>query len=231
MFSVVKTRERDLARHLRRAEGASIKDIARRVGVSVSSVSIWVRDIELTPEQHAALAMRNVAYNRQMSGTWRQAANRRAERVTVQERGRLLAHAGDPLFISGCMLFWAEGGKHRNTLRFTNSDPEMIRFFSGFLRRCFELDDEAIRLTCNLFADHLERQREIECFWLDVAGLPPTCLCKSAVNVYSKYSQKKRRNKLPYGTCRISVSRTWVVQTVFGAIQELGGFTRDSWLE
>jgi hypothetical protein len=107
----------------------------------------------------------------------------------------------------------------------------MIRFFSRFLRRCFELDDEAIRLTCNLFADHLERQRDIESFWLETAGLPPTCLCKSSVNVYSKYSQKKRKNKLPYGTCRITVSRTWVVQTVFGAIQELGGFTRDSWLE
>jgi hypothetical protein len=129
------------------------------------------------------------------------------------------------------MLFWAEGGKQRNTLRFTNSDPEMVRFFVNFLRRCFELDDEAIRLTCNLFADHVERQREIEQFWLNVAGLPDTCLCRSTVNVYSKYSQKKRKNKLPYGTCRIAVSRTRVVQSVFGAIQELGGFERPEWLE
>jgi transcriptional regulator with XRE-family HTH domain len=65
MFSEVKTRERELARRIRRDEGASIKDIARRIGVSVSSVSLWVRDIELTPEQSAALAARNVAYNRQ----------------------------------------------------------------------------------------------------------------------------------------------------------------------
>jgi hypothetical protein len=227
----VKTRERELARKIRRNEGVSIKDIAVRVGVSKSSVSLWVRDIQLTAEQHAALAMRNVAYNRQMSGTWKQAAKRRAERVSFQARGRALARTGDPLFVAGCMLFWAEGGKHRNTLRFTNSDPEMVRYFTRFLRSCFELEDGAIRLTCNLFADHIQRQREIEQFWLDVAGLPETCLCKSTVNVYSKYSQKKRRNRLPYGTCRISVSRTWVVQTVFGAIQELGGFTRDTWLE
>jgi transcriptional regulator with XRE-family HTH domain len=230
-FSKVKTAERRLAREIRRKEGASIKEIARRVGVSVSSVSYWVRDIELTPEQHTALAMRNVAYNRQMSGTWKQAANRRAERVSYQENGRLLARAADPLFIAGCMLFWAEGGKHRNSLRFTNSDPEMVRFFSLFLRSFFDIETEAIRLTCNLFADHLERQREIEHFWLNIAGLPKTCLCKSTVNVYSKYSQKKRRNKLPYGTCRLTVSRTSVVQTVFGAIQEIGGFTRDAWLE
>jgi hypothetical protein len=230
MFSKVKTRERELARRIRRDEGASIKDIARRIGVSVSSVSSWVRDIELTPEQHAALAARNVAYNRQMSGTWKQAATRRIERVGYQEQGRLLARTGDPLFVAGCMLYWAEGAKHRNCLKFTNSDPEMVGFFVKFIRG-FDIEDEAIRLTCNLFADHAACQREIEQFWLDTAGLPASCLCKSTVNVYSKYSQKKRQNKLPYGTCRISVCRTWLVQTTFGGIQELGGFTRDAWLE
>jgi transcriptional regulator with XRE-family HTH domain len=220
-----------VARQLRRTEGASIKDIARRVGVSVSSVSGWVRDIELTPAQHAALQLRNVAYNRQMSGTWKQAARRRAERISYQEEGRRLARAGSPIFNSGCMLYWAEGAKHRNSLRFSNSDPEMVRFFVTFLRACFAVDDAAIRLTCNLFADHVERQREIEQFWLDLAGLPRSCLCKSTVNVYSKYSQKKRQNKLPYGTCRVVVSRTRVVQTILGGIQEIGGFTRDARLE
>jgi transcriptional regulator with XRE-family HTH domain len=230
MFSRVKTRERELARRLRKIEGESIKEIARRVGVSASSVSMWVRDIELTPEQHAALQARNVAYNRQMSGTWKQAANRRAERIGYQEEGRGLARTGDPLFVAGCMLYWAEGGKHRNCLKFTNSDPEMVRFFVRFIRG-FPVEDEAIRLTCNLFADHVTRQAEIEQFWLDVARLPRSCLCKSTVNVYSKYSRKKRRNKLPYGTCRVSVCRTWLAQTVYGGIQELGGFTREAWLE
>jgi transposase-like protein len=230
-LSKVKTRERELARALRREEGASIKDIARRVGVSKSSVSVWVRDIQLTSEQHEALALRNVAYNRQMSGTLKQAARRRAERIEYQEHGRSLARVGDPVLAAGCMLYWAEGARHRNSLRFTNSDPEMVRFFVNFLRDRFELEETAFSLTCNLFADHLARQREIECFWLDVAGLPASCLRRSSVNAYSKYSQKKRRNKLPYGTCRISVCRTWLVQTIYGAIQEIGGFRRDAWLE
>ena len=231
MFSKVKTRERELARTLRREEGASIRDIALRVGVSKSSVSVWVRDIELTPKQHAALALRNVAYNRQMGGTWKQAARRRSERTEYQEHGRALARFDDPLFVAGCMLYWAEGARHRNSLKFTNSDPEMIRFFVRFLRERFDIDDSAFSVTCNLFADHLERQEEIEQFWLDLTGLPTSCLRKSSVNVYSKYSQKKRRNKLPYGTCRIGVYRTWLVQAIYGAIQEIAGFERDAWLE
>ena len=128
------------------------------------------------------------------------------------------------------MLYWAEGGKQRNQVRFSNSDPEMVRIFVSFLKLYFDLRDADIRLMCNLFADHLERQWEIEQFWLDTAGLPRECLCKSTVNVYSKYSKKKRRNKLPYGTCRVVVSRTRVVQSIYGAIQEYADFRRDDWL-
>ena len=99
------------------------------------------------------------------------------------------------------------------------------------VRTYFNLEDESIKITCNLFADHLERQREIERFWLETLGLPPSSLCKSTINVYSKYSKKKRMNKLPYGTCRVVVSRTRIVQSIFGSIQEYAGFERPAWLE
>jgi hypothetical protein len=55
-------------------------------------------------------------------------------------------------------------------------------------------------------------------------------LRKSAVNVYSKHSQKKRRNRLPYGTLRVCVHSTRVVQSIYGSIQEYGGFERPEWL-
>ena len=109
----------------------------------------------------------------------------------------MLANTADKLFVAGCMLYWAEGGKQRNQIKFVNSDPDMIRLFVAFLRRYWNLADSNIRITCNLFADHVERQREIEQFWLDLAGLPRSSLCKSTVNVYSRYSKKKRQNRLP----------------------------------
>jgi transposase-like protein len=231
MFSEVKTRERTLALELRRDEGASIKEIARRLGVSPSTVSIWVRDVALTAAQEEELLRRNPAYNRQVSGTRIQAANRRAERIAYQQAGRQLAVQGEGTHLAGCMLYWAEGEKARNALRFSNSDPDMVRFFVSFLRKHFNVRDEEIRVTCYLFADHLERQREIEEFWLDVTGLQTNSLCKSHVNVYSKYSQKKRVNRLPYGTVKIVVNRTRVVQSIFGSIQEYAGFERPGWLE
>jgi hypothetical protein len=147
-----------------------------------------------------------------------------------RRKGRALARLCDPRHATGCMLYWAEGSKSRNSVQFVNSDPAMVRYFVQFLRTQFTVSDEAFRLGCNLFADHVERQQEIEQFWLDTLGLPQSCLRKSTVNVYSKHSQKKRRNKLPYGTIRVCVHSTHVVQNIFGAIQEYGGFERPEWL-
>jgi len=133
--------------------------------------------------------------------------------------------------MAGCMLFWAEGSRGRNSVIFTNSDPAMVKYFARFLRECFAVPDDRIRITCNLFANHAERQQEIEDFWLETTGLPRSRQAKSIVNVYSKHSKKKRRNKLRYGTCRLVVCDTAVVQSIYGAIQEYAGFDRPQWLD
>jgi len=90
---------------------------------------------------------------------------------------------------------------------------------------------EHFAAACHLFADHRPGQVQIERFWLETLELPDTCLRKSMVNAYSKYSQKKRRNMLPYGTCKLTVHRTRIVQTIYGGIQEYGGFERPEWLD
>lgn len=230
MLSAVKTAEREAARRLRQSEGLPIKKIASRLGVAVSTVSVWVRDIELTAEQRARLRLLNPAYNRQLSGQAAYAEQCRARRREAQQGGRVRAGEGDALHVAGCMLYWAEGWKNRNQLSFANADPDMIRLFVRFLRS-LGVRDERIRITCHLFADHLARQREVEKFWLDVAKLPISSLRKSIVNVVPRSSQQKRVNRLPWGTCHVIVSDTLLLQHIYGAIQEYGGFDRDEWLD
>jgi transposase-like protein len=115
----VKTAERLEARRLRQEDGLAIKEIARVVGVSLSSVSLWVRDIELDAVKNAS--MRSRAARRRGEAT---AARARTLRRNAQERGREQARQGDPLHLAGCMLYWAEGSRERNAVIFTNSDPE-----------------------------------------------------------------------------------------------------------
>jgi hypothetical protein len=158
------------------------------------------------------------------------AARARHRRRVYQEEGRALAQLADPRHAAGCMLYWAEGEKRTHVAGLTNSDPEVMRFFVGFLRVCFKIPDKKLRVSCNLHADHAERQREIEDSWLGVMRLPRTSLTKSIVNVYSKRSLRKRTNYLPYGTCRVRTCSTRIVQSIYGSIQEYGGFEREEWL-
>jgi predicted DNA-binding protein YlxM (UPF0122 family) len=227
----MKPKEQAEARRLRRDEGLSLKEIAERLSVSKSSVSAWVRDIELTPEQHLRLSDSNRLYGRQALAHAAWNAHHRERRQAAQAEGRRLARAGDPFHAAGCMLFWAEGSKSRNQMVFSNSDPNMVRFYVAFLRRYFQLEDEAITIRCYLYCDHTERQIEIENFWLETLDLPRDSLRKTMLNRYSRSSSRKRTNMLPYGTCHVVVNRTHVVQGLYGAIQEYVAFTRDAWLD
>jgi AcrR family transcriptional regulator len=226
----MKTVERERARQLR-ATGMSIKEIAASLGVSTSSVSHWVRDVELTFAQRHALANRNPALNPEFNGSKTRARRALAARRQHQQRGRALARRGEPLFVAGCMLYWGEGTKSRSQVGFSNSDPDMAAFFMRFLRTYFDVTDDMVRATCYLFADHIERQAEVERFWLETLELPVDRLGKSIVNVHSKYSKRLRKNVLPYGTVKIVVSRVAIIQAIYGALQELGGFERPRWVE
>ena len=141
----MKLAERERARILRREKGMPIKAIAAEIGVSSSSVSRWVRDVELTAEQEAALRDANPIYNRQRSGTARSSANARTRRLEAQARGRRLASVQDPLHAAACMLYWAEGTRSRNQVGFTNSDPDMVDLFVHFLRRCYGVRTSGLR--------------------------------------------------------------------------------------
>jgi hypothetical protein len=228
MLSVVKTMERLEARRLR-SLGWSVKEIEGHLAVSRASVSTWVRDVELSPDAQRRLAERG--HLGAMISAERRSARARSVRLGYQEEGRRLARERGPDYAAGCALYWAEGEKDRNSVKVVNSDPEVLVYFLAFLRREFGVRNDRIKIRCNLFADHDSRRREIEDHWLGRLALPRTALGKTTVNRYSKYSQKKRTNRLPWGTCCLVLCSTEIVQMIYGSIQELGGFDRPEWLD
>jgi hypothetical protein len=145
----MKVAERELARRLRREEGLPVKEISERVGVSVSSVSLWVRDIVLTAEQQAALDARNPVRNGQLKGTAVTASRARTSREAAQAHGRRLARENDPLHRAGCMLYWAEGSKRRNTVLITNADADLLATCLEMLQHCYGVADEQVFLRRN----------------------------------------------------------------------------------
>lgn len=224
----MKPQARQQAVQLRMA-GKSIREIALELGVSRSSVSLWVRHIELTEAQRDEIKHRHPYYHGQHAGSKANRAKFLAIRQQYQAEGRLKAQERDPLHIAGCMLFWAEGKKDKNCLSITNSDPGMLQFFAKFLRECLHVADEQMVVYINCYTGNGLSLEEIEQYWLDVLKLPHTCLRKSVVNSQPRSSQQKGR-KLYYGVCCLAVHKTQLVQQVYGAIQEYAGIDKPEWL-
>jgi transposase-like protein len=224
---MAKPEEKREARRLRRRTGMPVRQIAVRLGVSQSSVSVWVRDIEITPAQ--------------LTRNWRQAGairgaewaeTNRERRRAYQREGRKRAAGGERLHEAGCMLYWAEGGKDRNVMTFCNSDVNMVRFMRHFLTECFGVEPEQFILRLNVYTNNGLTVTEIEDHWLRALGLPRSCLRGHSLDHYPTSSSGNKRSKLPYGVCSLRVRRgTGIVQHIFGAIQEYGGFEEPTWLD
>ena len=129
-----------------------------------------------------------------------------------------------------CIMYWAEGSKARCTVGLANTDVEMLKMFVNFLKNQFEVDRDSFILKVQWYSDNGVNLKEIKEYWSQKLDLPLTCLRKCQVDNISKYSQKKRKNKYPYGTCTVGVHRTDIVQKIYGAIQEIGKFDRENWL-
>jgi hypothetical protein len=226
--------KREEARELRR-QGIPIKRIAKDLGVSSSSVSYWTRDIRLTPEQRrrnlrGPTGPQNPQAVQRRADEWRRRS--RAKRLRYQQEGRARAREGDALHMAGCLLYWAEGTKSRNTVCFANSDIAMVRFFVHFLRQSLGVPSEDLTLRLNLYTNNGLSIGDVEEHWLDALGLPRAALRGHTLNHIPTSSSGNKRNRLPYGVGSVRVLKsTRLVQHIYGAIQEYGGFDEPRWLD
>jgi hypothetical protein len=128
------------------------------------------------------------------------------------------------------MLYWAEGSKARNAIRFTNSDPRMVSFFRKLLVDALGLEPAEIHLSINVYTNNGMGIEETERYWLDLLQLPQSSARGHVLNHTPTSSSGRAKNKLPYGVARLSVHQTRMVQHIYGAIQEYVQFDEPGWL-
>jgi hypothetical protein len=112
-----------------------------------------------------------------------------------------------------------------------NADAGLLATFLDFLRVCYAVPDQAICFSVNCFLGNGLALDEIHAWWLARLSLPSTCLRRAVVNRPSSASKRLKGHVLPYGTGRMAVYSTDVVQSIYGAIQEYAGIDRPEWLD
>lgn len=205
-----------------RMEGHAITKIAKELEVAKSTVSSWVRHINLSELDKQKLLSRS--HNMIVKSR-----NFRDKRLLYQQRGAERVLIEDRLYLAGCLLYWGEGTKSINSLKLTNSDVAMLIIFKDFLLTYFSLKTEELILTINCYTD-LHSLEDIENYWMNKLSLDRSNLRKGQVNNAPKSSSNSKTSKLEWGTASLVVHRTDIVQEIYGAIQEYGKFKNLSWL-
>lgn len=193
-----------------RQQGLGIKTIAYKLGVSSSTISLWCRDVELTPLQRKELEKRahDPFYGRRLTNILHQ-QNKRQKKIKelnslgIKEIGKLTSRE---LFIAGVALYWAEGFKKDNRLGFANSDPKMINLFLKWLIKSCKVPKNDIRVRIGLNISHKDRMKEVEEYWSDLTKLP---LSQFQKPFFQKFIWKKEfsRPEEYFGVLRIRANK------------------------
>jgi len=200
-----------------RQKGHSLYEIQNKLGVAKSSVSIWVRDVELTESQKRRLSKK---------GFYRKTVElRRTNRLRNEEQKRekiiqaakreISKISKKQLWLMGTMLYWAEGGKTMRTVRFSNGDPEMIKIMMVYFRLICGVPEDKFRGYIHIHP-HLD-YKLAEKYWSNVSAIP----LKQFFKTYRKpnKSSQNKKSTLPHGVFDIYVMDTKLFLKITGWVK------------
>lgn len=191
-----------------RAGGESVKVIAKTLGVTKSTASIWVRDIILTVDQLEKLMKRKIKGGElgRAKGAFMQKKRRLDTIRRGEEEGieKLKDLSEGEFFVAGVALYWGEGSKKKREFYICNSDPEIMQFIIIWLKKFFNVGVDRLAAVVGINEIHCAREAIVRKFWSDKTGIPlnqfrKTSFKKAKVHkVYANFNEH-------YGTLSIHV--------------------------
>ncbi len=216
--------ERDLARRLRR-RGYSYGQIMKIIPVGKGTLNGWLKDIELTRLQQDRILtrIRDAGQRGSQKGAWqnRQKSLKRIRGIVKKARLEFPERIGDPLFLTGIALFWAEGAKKTRHFSFVNSDPNAIRTMIKWLVRCLGVPKG--KVIARLYLHRTYAHKGVGRFWLKATGLPAAQFRRP---VFKATQHAIRKNPLYMGCCRVDVFSSQIFWRVRGWQEGLVSYLR-----
>ncbi len=165
---------REEARRLRR-EGWTLGEISKKLGPPKNTLTLWVRGIELTPEQQERIRrheLEMLTENQHLCAAYHRQA--RLDRIQLErDKAEAFLDALDNIHqvnhIAAAMLYLGEGVKGERNFAFVNSNPQIIRYWMYLLRSSFNIDET--KFTLQVMSRHDQDTAVLEEFWSEVTQI------------------------------------------------------------
>ncbi|MBI2035856.1 MAG: hypothetical protein HYT12_04245 [Candidatus Liptonbacteria bacterium] len=192
--------KQDLIVGMYTGEHLSMDQIAKRLGMGPSGVRYWL--------DKAGIKSRSISEAINILYT-----NKFGKKQFILKNH--LSRNDERLKVAGIMLYWGEGSKTNNSVKFANSDPAMIKVFLKFLRTICGISERRMKALIHMYPD-LNEEKLLE-FWSKVTKIPKTNFYKSFVHGGKGGTYK---NKSIYGTLAISYCDKLLLKQILAWIEE-----------
>ncbi len=190
-----------------RKKGLSYSEILKCVPVAKSTLSLWLRSVGLSKKQKQRLTDKKIA------SALRGATRKKEQRLILSEslkktaRNEIGKISNRELFLIGAALYWAEGSKQKDhsvstRVRFSNSDPKMVKLFLLWLNKICKIPSPDIR--CDLYIHEKKDIIRAKSFWQKEINLP----IEGIYFKRTKITKRKNVGKAYYGLISINVKRS-----------------------
>lgn len=196
-----------------RKVGLSYNEIQKKISVSKSTLSLWLRNINLQKKQKEILQQkRDLARKKGLNSILRNKIIKKKE-IIKEAENEILRLSNNEIFMMGAMLYWAEGAKEKEFkpgqgVIFSNSDAKMIAFFLLWLKKCTQTSDDKIQCDIYIHENWRNKIEAVKTYWSKRTGISKD----KFVKIYYKKNliSSLRRNKSNgyHGLLRVRVLKS-----------------------
>jgi len=201
MVQYIKKYKKNIAIDMRK-RGMSYSEIQNRIYVSKSTLSYWLKNLKLTEEQKKELDDKRLEAIKKGSKKKTLRKLRLIEEVKLSSAECIKKISKRELWLMGIVLYWRERLLKGNEtdlykgVRFTSSDPHLIKVFLKWLKDVGGIKNEEIGFDLFIRGDDKSLVDKAVDFWSDVTDFQ----VKKFLHIYTL-----PKNKTKMGLLRIRV--------------------------
>ncbi len=214
-----------------RKSGLSYSEILETIPVAKSTLALWLGSVGLSKKQKKRITQKKLAAARRGGEIRRFQRVAKTKKIKVGAKLEVMRLITDPLWLSGTMLYWAEGSKEKEwrtgaKLAFTNMDPDALGIFSKWVKKFLHVPGEEFRYE--LFIHKNSDLNRALTYWSEKLFLQPEQLRVYFKKHNLKSRRKNRANKY-FGVVKINILKSVdlnrkVAGWIEGVVQYLGKF-------
>jgi len=202
-----------------RQQGMSYSQIKKKLRISKSTLSCWLKDHPLSKKRIGDLRDRNESRIEKFRKTMQQKKEKRLKDFYVKQKKFIFPLCLKELYLAGLFLYWGEGTKGKTTsLSVSNTDPSVIKFFIFWLVKSLGVSREKLKVQLHLYSD-MQIQQEVY-FWSKVLDIPKKQFNKPYIKK-SSLQKINHRGGFGHGTCNVSIGDARLSEQILMAIKSI----------